>query len=396
MKTRHHIAVTTALLSFLIATPAVAGDPGPHSLHARVAVHKAQKAMIEGDTKQAETLLAAYVQKHPDAREPMVYFVLGNICEKEAHHSDARKNYDLAVALMPDYTDAWQNRGVACMGLKNPEEAAVSFENAAECAPEDRKARLCYQAGACYLNADKPAKAEAVLTPLVRGQFGPPKIEWYEALLKAYIDRNRTQKGITLLENALREMPENAKLWKLLARLHLAEKAYRKAAVALQSYAYLTTPSREEKILLGDLYQLCRLPAEAAVWYRAAGNSPELIKKQAFSLLAAHEHDEAAQIIQEALNNETDPELWMLLGRIKYENSDFTAAYSAFQNARKAGVKFRGERFMLLGYCALKADKRDEAISAFKQAGKFKKFKKEAASYLSRIEKSDDREPYDI
>ena len=49
---------------------------------------------------------------------------------------EALASYDKAIALKPDYAEAYNNRGNALMDLKRPEEALASYDKAIALKPD--------------------------------------------------------------------------------------------------------------------------------------------------------------------------------------------------------------------------------------------------------------------
>ena len=73
--------------------------------------------------------------------------------------AEALASYDKAIALKPDFAEAYSNRGNALMDLKRPEEALASYERAIALKPDYAEAH--YNRGNTLMDLKRPAEALA-------------------------------------------------------------------------------------------------------------------------------------------------------------------------------------------------------------------------------------------
>ena len=60
----------------------------------------------------------------------------GNALNDLKRHEEALASYDKAIALKPDYAEAYNNRGTALNDLKRHEEALASYDKAIALKPD--------------------------------------------------------------------------------------------------------------------------------------------------------------------------------------------------------------------------------------------------------------------
>ena len=62
--------------------------------------------------------------------------IAGMRCRELKRHEEALASYDKAIALKPDYAEAYNNRGNALKDLKRHEEALASYDKAIALKPD--------------------------------------------------------------------------------------------------------------------------------------------------------------------------------------------------------------------------------------------------------------------
>ncbi len=64
------------------------------------------------------------------------YYKEGSVFFKNGHYPEALASCNKALAIRPDYADAWNGRGVALAELKQPAEALASYDKALAIRPD--------------------------------------------------------------------------------------------------------------------------------------------------------------------------------------------------------------------------------------------------------------------
>ena len=80
-------------------------------------------------------------------------------CRDLKRLAEALASYDKAIALKPDYAEAYNNRGIALQGLNRPEEALASYDKAIALKPDYAEAHR--NRGNALRDLKRPAEALA-------------------------------------------------------------------------------------------------------------------------------------------------------------------------------------------------------------------------------------------
>ena len=78
----------------------------------------------------------------PSFEHPESYFLFGNRKYQERAYQEAIDNFDRAIHLQPDYTQAYINRGTAKSGLGRHEEAIADYDQAIRLQPDSSQAYI--------------------------------------------------------------------------------------------------------------------------------------------------------------------------------------------------------------------------------------------------------------
>jgi tetratricopeptide (TPR) repeat protein len=295
----------------------------------------------------------------------------------------ALSHYEACAELYPNHAPIWQNIGKICFDLKQYEKAGDCLLKAYE-ADNKKNSPALYHVAVSYIMAGKEKKALPHLVYLSSGQAGPPKIEWLEAMLKVYMDLQLNEKTFELINRLLDKNGNHPRWWKILAQFYLQQNDYKNALAALTIHSYLTPVNREDMVLLGDLASTVGVPLKAGAYYKKAlslSNRPADYEKLASAYLAAYKPAKAKQVLTMALEKKPESGLWFMMGQVLYQEENFDKAYHAFDQSARLDPG-NGEAYLMMGYCALRIDRKDSARSAFQKACRFSKQRKMAEELL--------------
>ena len=114
-----------------------------------------ESSAAAGHLDQAITLLG----RSPDAADAQ--YLRAKIYSVEGNYSKAAASLEQAVALRPDFAEAWSDLGAARKAASDDAGALLALERAVELNPKDGVAQ--YRLGAEYLRQDQPQRAIAPL-----------------------------------------------------------------------------------------------------------------------------------------------------------------------------------------------------------------------------------------
>ncbi len=377
----------SALLLSASCCPAWAESEAPKlTLAVQKVVYEAQQLMEKKDYLKAEECLKKFIKKNPKKPHYLVEFTLANALAVAGKDRDALPHYMAAANLYPGFTAAWQNMGKIYFDLKQYDEAGNCLLKAYE-VNEKKEHSLLYYAAVSYIMAKKERKALPHLERLVSGEIGAPKTEWLEALLKVCMDLQIKEKAFEVIHRLLEKNGNDPRWWKILAQFHLQESDYKPAVAALTVHSYLTFLTKQDIMLLGDLYNAVGVPLSAAGYYEKAltsGNNPAIYDKLASAYIGAHRPAKAIEVLDRALEKKPTSGLWFTMGQVLYEQGNFDKAYNAFNQSARFNSK-NGRAYLMTGYCALQMDKKETARSAFQKATRFPKHRKIAKELLKQV-----------
>ena len=155
-------------------------------------------------------------------------------------------------------------------------------------------------------------------------------------------------------------------------------------------YGFTTPLSTEEKKLMADLSLQQGLPARAVGMYEAVldGEAPgspkkkeDLIQRLVNSLRLTGQLDRALAVLDGMDPKACSSQLLMLKGDLLYEAKDFKAADAAFRLAARGNCPQKGQAWLMAGYAAWQCNNISASKTAFKQAARFKRHRKDACRH---------------
>jgi len=340
--------------------------------------------MEAGRSGEAVRLLREYLNEHPGGDHGVLEFMLGNGLYAEARTGEALDAYREAVRLVPCYGPAWVNLGQAAMERQLYPLAASALVRGYELTGRKDPA-LVYHAAVARVLEGRFDLALPLLEPLL--DAGPPNLEWAKTLLHVYMRLGRDERAAALLDRLLAAHPDNPEAWRYAYRFEANRHRYEQAAVALTVLGYLTPLTREEQLLLGDLFSAIRVPRAAAERYELAlreGASAQEIERLALSYLAAHRPAQARRALKRALESQPSPRLWLLLGELYAMEESYPEALEAFRESARLDAG-EGRTYLMMGYCALQLGRKQEAVEALNKAAEYPRQRREARQLLERL-----------
>jgi len=163
------------------------------------------------DFPEAEACCKKAIALAPE--QPMLRYNLAIALLKQGKAVEAIPEFELAIAMQPDFADAYRELGNAHSLNNEPLRAISSYEKSAELDPDSAATRN--NLGSTYLDLDRNDEAIKCFQQAIALQ--PDFIDAYDRLASTLIIQFKFDKAIKLLETATEKFPEAASLFALLA-----------------------------------------------------------------------------------------------------------------------------------------------------------------------------------
>lgn len=381
-------ALGTWFLGLLLFCPQARShtEPPPTPAEQRV-LYRAQQSVAAKHYSEAQQMLVQYISEKGEKVHYLIPFTLANALALDGRNADALTYYQKATEQYAADADLWLNMGKVCYDLQQFGKAA-QYLHKAHALMTEKRPELLYQAAICFVQDNQPQQALGCLEQVCAAGAGEAESDWFEALVDVYLKLGQHPKAVATLQQLLGGQGDRPRWWKLLAHIYMKDHDYNKAAAAFKVYLDMVEASREEVIQLGDLYRLAGVPLKAARQYEKALQWPAAsgaYEKIAAAYLYARRPDKAVQILNQAIAQKPSARLWHMLGSVQYNRGRYRQAHEAFRRSFETAPGDGGAA-LLMGYCALKLNKRDEAAAAFESAARFSQQRRAAQKALKAIE----------
>jgi len=357
---------------------------------------RAQKVLFSSRTRQddgnfeeAAELLRQWISDHPDQGHHLLYFNLAVSQLELSQPAAALKNLEQSVALEPRFARGWLRLGEAAYDLQNYARAAEAFARG-HSLMTDPLPEIRYYSAVAWLLAEKPDKAFSGLKSLLKDHEDSATLDWYQALIAAASESEQFDEARPWVHRCLVENESDARAWYLAYQFAAAAEDYRMAAIRLTVVSYLRPLTRNEFLLLGNMYSGIGVPLQAARYFARALDYPETepnpddYLRLASSWMAAHQLDEARKVLNRGIAAGATVKLLALLGDLNYSEKKYTDARAVFGQCTALDPSY-GRGWLMSGYCSLELDEKDKARASFKQALKFPAQKNMAEDLLKRV-----------
>jgi tetratricopeptide (TPR) repeat protein len=136
-------------------------------------------------------------------------FGLGFVFARQKKNDDALIAFEKAIELNPQYSDAWNNKGVVLEDLKRPEEALVAYGRAIELDPQDPLVWI--NKGLVLEKLNQLKDALAAFERAIKLNPSIPDA-WYNKGL-VLVDLNRLKDALAAFERAIKLNPQYSDAW---------------------------------------------------------------------------------------------------------------------------------------------------------------------------------------
>ncbi len=194
-----------ALKGSAISKTGVVTVPGYiRTADAEKAFEKAMAALRENKNGDAASIFKQIVEK--DAKDYLVWTMLGTIYYSEKKYNDAAPAFSRALELKPDFTLARVNLGKMELSQKNVDKAIEILARAVELEPESADAN--HFLGEAYLQAKKGSLAVGFLNKAI--ELAPiPKADIHLRLAALYNGANLKDRAAAEYKSFLQKVPNH-------------------------------------------------------------------------------------------------------------------------------------------------------------------------------------------
>jgi len=228
-------------------------------------------------------------------------------------------------------------------------------------------------------------------------QSDNPEVSWYEMLYAAYFETRQYDNAAEILIEILNRSPDRNNYWLQLAGIYQEMDKLDKA-IAVYELANKQGLLNSDQILnLARLYINEDLPYKAAtllsekVEKNKIRDTTENLELLATSWLLAREDEKAIEILSIIAKSTNDPETYLRIGRIHFDQQDWISAIDVLEKAAKTDDKnIASKANLLLGISAFYADRIALSNRALNRAASYEKTSEQANWWLNKLsEKSE-------
>lgn len=356
----------------------------------KTALYEAQQDMNDGKMDKALEDLLYFQKKRSKYNHFLIEFNIGTLYGLQKQPDKAVVYLERAAALEKSYSPIWLNLGKLYYQMQVFDKAGAALEQSFRCSVQ-QATDILYMAMASFYQAGDLAKAAALGEELVQ-VYRSDRPEIVSLLAGIYIQQEKFGSAVAMLESLLGNNPSDDNLWKMLAQAHFKNQKFREAAIAYETYGYLKGLSREELLVMGDLFTMVGVPLRAAQYYELAlqsGGTAEDREKLSVAYYCAYEFDRASAAVDDALKEKPTAERMLLKAQLSYLQERFIEAQKYYVQAAKLMSK-DGHEWLMAGYCAMRSGNTDRARKLLSKAAEFSTQRQDALAMLKALQPVED------
>lgn len=237
----------------------------PEMTQTEYALYEKVVPMVFEQPDFALTLLETMIAD--DEEESAAFrYILGNVYFTSERYAEAEREYRAAVEKAPEFLRAWNNLGFFYYSQERFVDAIPCLSKAIELG--DSEARTLGVLGFCLREAGNLIAAEMLYMQAVAVE--PNNSDWTEGLLAIALDTEQFPRAEAYVRQLLKQKPDAAEKWMLLASLLVKQDRRVEATAILETASSLGYADTEGLLLLGDLCAELHLNNEAIAAYTKA------------------------------------------------------------------------------------------------------------------------------
>jgi tetratricopeptide (TPR) repeat protein len=278
-------------------------------------------------------------------RNPQPYLLLGQVLLLQQKKDEARKQFEKATEIAPDFLLSLDELVDLDIGDKQFSTARARVQRHIDRHP--KKPDLHLLLAKIYSAEKNDSAAEAALSQAI--VLDPDYQPAYLALARLYVSANKHQAALDKIKIVLAKSTNDLATLMLAGMIHTELKDYR---AAHDAYQRLLAVNPRFGPALNNLADICseylNLPDKAFEYARAARDvapsDPVPADTLGWILFKRGEYARALTLLQESIDKKPqEPEIWFHLGMTHYMLGDEQPARTAFERAIQSGRPFRGK-----------------------------------------------------
>ena len=280
----------------------------------------------------------AAVEKRVEAHARYTAALLHELSDEP---EEAAKDFYKAALADPGNSELVQETTARLLQLRKYDDALNLLQKAI--AVRGSSGELHARLGVVYALLDKPTQAVMACRDAI--QNSPDEIVGYQVLAQIYFKKNQTTEGFAVLDEARRQKKVEAGFLVELAQMYIVfgrantNQTYKATALSLLERAAELNPTEPMLVQkLGQGFDVLGQPEKAALFYvkllEKYPNLPELRERLVRIYLGKSDHAKATEQLEALLRrNPTNPQIYLLLGSVKFEEKKPKEAEDYFRRA---------------------------------------------------------------
>ncbi|MBL4576619.1 MAG: tetratricopeptide repeat protein [Opitutaceae bacterium] len=180
----------------------------------------------------------------------VLFFMQGILQAQQGLMDKSIKNLKITIAKHPNFLQAHKKLGIALATTGEFEEAIPYLSKTINLGNPDS---ITYGLlGLCFLNKEQNISAEAAYSQAII--FAPTNMDWKKGLARAFLEQQKFNEGISIIEEILKGKPEDAILLTAQANAYIGKNQPGKAGANFEIIDRMGKSTPLTLMLLGDIY----------------------------------------------------------------------------------------------------------------------------------------------
>lgn len=374
---RKNYLITGIVLSLCLLFAAAAMAAPKFTAAEGKVLNETQKLIEAQNYGEAYNKISAYINANkPEKAE--FYQLLGTVHYFRKEFSKAYDAYLRSFKLDGKNADVAQNLGSVAYELGRYGDAGKYLEEAYKLA-KNKTTDMCYNAASAYYLGKQYKNAARMCQILINNRSVFQKTAYVELAAISLAESQQYDAAKKLMQEALRQNPNNMRFWQILANVSLSQNDYVTLAMALEVSYALEPPQANKWVELGNVYIYINAPARALLCYQKGyGNTSDInnLRRMSQTAFQAGLFERGIEYLDKAIAVAQDEELSRLhadKGYYLYDRGKWARAIDEFRKCLQTDVSgAHSDVLLFIGYAQVELNQIEAAKATFKSglAGK--------------------------